>query len=137
MGSRCKKAIIAESVRESLHSWCKRVKARSKATNSITTRSTCSLESIIDEGDEIITVGSATLSPSSSFGHTDDELNHDQDCDLESSSISQQLDGHEFSFRHNNDDDRDEVVEARTETTLLDLLNKTYSTEPTGGGFRS
>ena len=129
MGSRCKKAIIAESVRESLHSWCKRVKARSKATNSITTRSTCSLESIIDEGDEIITVGSATLSPSSSFGHMDD-LNHHQDCDLESSSItiSGHLDPHEFSFRQTPHDyvvDQDEVVEARAETTLLDLLNNT------------
>ncbi|XP_057778651.1 MLO-like protein 4 [Salvia miltiorrhiza] len=121
MGSRCKKAIIAESVRESLHSWCKRVKARSKATNSITTRSTCSIESIIDEGDEIITVGSPTLSPSSSFGHMDEVQQH---CDLESSSISQ-----EFSFRQPHYDDdvvaRDEVVEAKIETTLLDLLNKT------------
>ncbi|XP_042054157.1 MLO-like protein 4 [Salvia splendens] len=130
MGSRCKKAIIAESVRESLHSWCKRVKARSKATNSITTRSTCSLESIINEGDEILTVGSPTLSPSSSFGHMDD-LNHHQDCDLESSSnitISGHLDPHEFSFRQTPHDyavDPDEVVEARTETTLLDLLNNT------------
>ncbi|XP_042051420.1 MLO-like protein 4 [Salvia splendens] len=126
MGSRCKKAIIAESVRESLHSWCKRVKAR---TNSITTRSTCSLESIIDEGDEIITVGSPTLSPSSSFGHMD-YLNHHQECDLESSSItiSGHLDPHEFSFRQTPHDyvvDPDEVVEARTETTLLDLLNNT------------
>lgn len=68
MGSRCKKALIAESVRDSLHSWCKRVKERSKrdAVNSIATRSTCSLGSTIDEGDEIITVGSPTISPCSS-----------------------------------------------------------------------
>ncbi|KAK6121337.1 hypothetical protein DH2020_044909 [Rehmannia glutinosa] len=44
MGSRCKKALIAESVRDSLHSWCKRVKERSKTTMSVTTRSTCSLD---------------------------------------------------------------------------------------------
>ncbi|CAK9175702.1 unnamed protein product [Ilex paraguariensis] len=70
MGSRCTKALIAESVRESLHSWCKRVKERSKrdALLSITTRSTCSLESIIDERDEIITVASCTISPCSSSG---------------------------------------------------------------------
>ncbi|KAH6826377.1 Seven transmembrane MLO family protein [Perilla frutescens var. hirtella] len=100
MGSRCKKAIIAESVRESLHSWCKR--ARSKATNSITTRSTCSLESIIDEGDEIITVGSPTLSPSSSacsltltlthMQEQDENTDHDQECHLHTSN------DHHFSF---------------------------------------
>ena len=68
MGSRCKKALIAENVRDSLHSWCKRVKERSKrdAVNSIATRSTCSLGSTIDEGDEIITVASPTISPCSS-----------------------------------------------------------------------
>ncbi|XP_010533960.1 PREDICTED: MLO-like protein 4 [Tarenaya hassleriana] len=61
MGSRCKKAVIAESVRESLHSWCKRVKERSKHT----ARSVCSLDTAtIDERDEI-TVG--TLSRSSSM----------------------------------------------------------------------
>ncbi|KAI8027878.1 MLO-like protein 4 [Camellia lanceoleosa] len=78
MGSKCKKAVIAESVRESLHSWCKRVRARSKrdALHSLTTRSTCSLESIIDERDEIITVGSGILSRSSSIGTLDHvELN--------------------------------------------------------------
>ncbi|KAF5951985.1 hypothetical protein HYC85_009929 [Camellia sinensis] len=78
MGSKCKKAVIAESVRESLHTWCKRVRARSKrdALHSLATRSTCSLESIIDERDEIITVGSGTLSRSSSIGTLDHvELN--------------------------------------------------------------
>ncbi|KAJ7968043.1 MLO-like protein [Quillaja saponaria] len=69
MGSHCKKALVAESVRESLHSWCKRVKARSKldSVHSIATRSVCSLESTIDERDEI-TVASGTLSRSSSLG---------------------------------------------------------------------
>ncbi|KAJ6342862.1 hypothetical protein OIU78_010725 [Salix suchowensis] len=42
MGSRFKKALVSESVRDSLHSWCKRVKERSKrdsATLSVATRS--------------------------------------------------------------------------------------------------
>ncbi|KAI8532119.1 hypothetical protein RHMOL_Rhmol11G0188700 [Rhododendron molle] len=73
MGSRCKKTVIAESVRESLHSWCKRVRERAKrdALHSVTTRSIGSLESIMDERDEIITVGSGTLSRCSSAGTLD------------------------------------------------------------------
>ncbi|GMI74532.1 MILDEW RESISTANCE LOCUS O 4 [Hibiscus trionum] len=67
MGSRCKKALVAESVRESLHSWCKRVKAKSKreSLHSHTTRSVCSLESIVDDERDAVTVG--TLSRSSSM----------------------------------------------------------------------
>ncbi|KAL4361870.1 hypothetical protein GQ457_04G000570 [Hibiscus cannabinus] len=68
MGSRFKKALVAESVRESLHSWCKRVKAKSKrdSLHSHTTRSVCSLESIADDdGRDAVTVG--TLSRSSSM----------------------------------------------------------------------
>ncbi|XP_075647225.1 MLO-like protein 4 isoform X2 [Castanea sativa] len=74
MGSRFKKALVSESVRESLHSWCKRVKERSKLRDSLhshTTRSVCSLDTTIDERDEI-TVASGTLSRSSSIG----SLNH-------------------------------------------------------------
>ncbi|GMY04960.1 MLO-like protein 4 [Fagus crenata] len=70
MGSRCKKALVSESVRDSLHSWCKRVKERSKLRDSLhshTTRSVCSLDTTIDERDEI-TVASGTLSRSSSLG---------------------------------------------------------------------
>ncbi|KAJ9158929.1 hypothetical protein P3X46_024472 [Hevea brasiliensis] len=69
MGSQWKKALVAESVRESLHSWCKRVKERSKrqTAHSVATRSVCSLDTTIDEGDEI-TVASGTISRSSSFG---------------------------------------------------------------------
>ncbi|XP_011028286.1 PREDICTED: MLO-like protein 4 [Populus euphratica] len=70
MGSRFKKALVAESVRDSLHSWCKRVKERSKrdsAALSVATRSVCSLDTTIDEQDEI-TVASGTLSRSSSLG---------------------------------------------------------------------
>ncbi|KAF4366356.1 hypothetical protein G4B88_026683 [Cannabis sativa] len=68
MGSRFKKALVAESVRESLHSWCKRVKEKSKreSLHSHTTRSVCSLESTIYEGDEI-TIASGTLSRSTSL----------------------------------------------------------------------
>lgn len=70
MGSRFRKALVAESVRDSLHSWCKRVKERSKrdsAALSVATRSVCSLDTTIDEQDEI-TVASGTLSRSSSLG---------------------------------------------------------------------
>lgn len=69
MGSRFRKALVAESVRDSLHSWCKRVKERSKrdsAALSVATRSVCSLDTTIDEQDEI-TVASGTLSRSSSL----------------------------------------------------------------------
>ncbi|KAA3482375.1 MLO-like protein 4 [Gossypium australe] len=67
MGSQCKKALVAESVRESLHSWRKRVKQKSKreSVHSHTARSVCSLESIIDDERDEITVG--TLSRSSSM----------------------------------------------------------------------
>lgn len=101
MGSRCKKTVIAESVRESLHSWCKRVRKRAKrdAVHSLTTRSTCSLESIMDERDEIITVGSGTLSRCSSMGTLDHiEVNVPSDKPgtyFEPSNPHQ----HEFSFR--------------------------------------
>ncbi|PIN02176.1 hypothetical protein CDL12_25306 [Handroanthus impetiginosus] len=121
MGSRCKKALIAESVRESLHSWCKRVKERSKITNSITTRSTCSL----DETDEITTVASVTLSPCSSGGSLSElDANGDQECALESSNPNND---HEFSFRHMHypSDNVDEIEEGKVDATLLELFRKT------------
>ncbi|KAK9077077.1 hypothetical protein SSX86_005412 [Deinandra increscens subsp. villosa] len=90
MGSRVRKALIAESVRDSLHSWCKRVKERSKTIHSVATRSTCSLGSTIDEGDEVITVASGTLSQSSSTG----TLNH-----LDENQDSNPLPEQELSFR--------------------------------------
>ncbi|PWA77652.1 Mlo-related protein [Artemisia annua] len=86
-----KKALIAESVRDSLHNWCKRVKERSKTLRSVATRSTCSLGSTIDEGDEEITVASGTLSQSSSTG----TLNHMDDDNQDSGPLPQQ----ELSFR--------------------------------------
>ncbi|XP_021864784.1 MLO-like protein 4 isoform X2 [Spinacia oleracea] len=60
MGSKCKKALVAESVRDSLHNWCKRVKEKSR--RSLAARSVCSL----DEIDEVTTVASLTLSRTSS-----------------------------------------------------------------------
>ncbi|KAL3635256.1 MLO-like protein 4 [Castilleja foliolosa] len=138
MGSRFKKALIAESVRDSLHSWCKRVKARSKATNSITTRSTCSLESTIDERDEIITVASGTLSQCSSQGSlsnlddiADRLSNGDGDPECGPDSFSQ--DEHEFSFRHMQDpneisqseDDAIDGMEEGKGETLFELFRKT------------
>lgn len=68
MGSRCKKALVTESVRDSLHSWCKRVKQKSKneSLHSHTARSVCSLESTFDERDEI-TVVSGTLTRTTSL----------------------------------------------------------------------
>ncbi|KAL6531641.1 hypothetical protein OROMI_028004 [Orobanche minor] len=94
MGSRFKKALIAESIRDSLHSWCKRVKQRSKTMNSMATRSACSPESTTDE---IITIASGTLSPCSSA----DSLSH-----LDANGVEDVEDGpgsfrpveHEFSF---------------------------------------
>ncbi|CAN1828959.1 MLO-like protein 4 [Linum perenne] len=68
MGSRCRKALVSESVRDSLRSWCKRVKERSKrdAAMSVATRSVCSLDTAtIDEGDEDgITIASMSRSSS-------------------------------------------------------------------------
>ena len=64
MGSKFKKSLIAESVRESLHSWCKRVKTkRSPLLSRVgTTTSICSLDTTMD--DETITVGTLSRSPS-------------------------------------------------------------------------
>lgn len=70
MGSKFKKSLFAESVRESLHSWCRRVREKSKRDPVLsrlgTTTSTCSLGSTIDETDETNTIGSGTLSRCSS-----------------------------------------------------------------------
>uniref|UniRef100_A0A175YEP9 MLO-like protein n=1 Tax=Daucus carota subsp. sativus TaxID=79200 RepID=A0A175YEP9_DAUCS len=139
MGSRLKKSLIAENVRDSLHSWCKRVKERSKhnAVNSITTRSTCSLGSTIDEGDEIITVASRTISPCSSTGSLNHLVDDSMTNELPDATIigSSDRSNHELSFRvsdyasygfnyeseiqDNVDDEEGKVV------TLFDLLRKT------------
>lgn len=138
MGSRHKKALIAESVRESLHSWCKRVKERSRrdALLSVTTRSTCSLESTIDERDEIITVASGTLSPCSSSGSLNhQDLNEESamqpDCDIEDSNPPH----NDISFRISEylsqtiasgaEENADELEEHHQPETLFDLFQKT------------
>ncbi|XP_052192632.1 MLO-like protein 4 [Diospyros lotus] len=128
MGSKCNKAVIAESVRVSLHSWCKRVKERSKrdALHSVTMRSTCSLESMIDERDEIITVGSGTLSRCSSAGTLDHvEVNATASTERQ----------HELSFRITENPGNSmgnaslEALQYEDEgakvETLLDLFQKT------------
>ncbi|XP_009796635.1 MLO-like protein 4 isoform X2 [Nicotiana sylvestris] len=122
MGSRCGKALVAESVRESLHSWCKRVKDKSKrdALRSITTRSTCSLGSTIDEGDEIATVTLSPCSSRGSFHHLDENvLSNDQqeDCIVETS--------HELSFRN-----REYSSEYLVTDTEENVDNERHSSEP-------
>lgn len=143
MGSRCGKALVAESVRESLHSWCKRVKDKSKrdaALRSITTRSTCSLGSTIDE------IATVTLSPCSSrgsFHHLDENvLSNDQqeDCIVETSyELSFRNVNREYSSEHlandteeNADNERHsseplvtDIEEAGKPDTLFDLFQKT------------
>ncbi|KAG9130252.1 hypothetical protein Leryth_004244 [Lithospermum erythrorhizon] len=135
MGSRCTKALIAESVRDSLHSWCRRVKERSKSRRdgrSITTRSTCSLGSTIDENDETITVGSGTLSRSSSLGslHQVDinvSLTEQEDFDIQTTDSPEDM--HELSFRILDDDSLQPLgrnVEGNKEhETLVDLFRRT------------
>nr|GFA77548.1 MLO-like protein 4 [Tanacetum cinerariifolium] len=106
---------------------CKRVKERSKTLRPLATRSTCSLESTIDEGDEEITVASGTLSQSSSTG----TLNHMDDDNQDSSPLPQQelsLRMPEYlsdTMRHvptNHDIKEDEESKVQT---LEDLFQKT------------
>ncbi|MCD7451367.1 hypothetical protein HAX54_011296 [Datura stramonium] len=129
MGTRCGKALVAESVRDSLHSWCKRVKDRSKrdALRSITTRSTCSLGSTIDEGDEIATVASVTLSPCSSrgsFHHLDENVllnDQQEDWIVETSNQPE----HEPSFRN-----REYSCDALVTSTEEIVDDERHSSEP-------
>ncbi|OWM79348.1 hypothetical protein CDL15_Pgr003521 [Punica granatum] len=148
MGSRCKKALVAESVRESLHSWCKRGKEKSKRHHlrSHTVRSTCSLDSTIYERDEI-TVASGTLSRSSSINSA---LNQDTitSIDMVDSTVLDTPNHHdkELSFRmeeylteslkmssnqpypHHENGEGDEEAGNRADgrpDTLLDLFRKT------------
>lgn len=93
MGSKCKKALVAESVRDSLHNWCKRVKEKSR--RSLAARSVCSL----DEIDEVTTVASLTLSPSSSVASLNEvkvtDVEHPDEARLQNSTAAPD----EFSFR--------------------------------------
>nr|GMD02851.1 MLO-like protein 4 isoform X1 [Ipomoea batatas] len=119
MGSRCRKALIAESVRESLHSWCKRVRQKSKR-GTLTTRSVCSLESTVDERDEVTTVASLTLSPCSS-SRSLNALDEDGDPTVHPDQLE-----HDFPFReeHGAEDNVNDTEEGRPET-LLQLFQKT------------
>ncbi|KAL2342242.1 hypothetical protein Fmac_010182 [Flemingia macrophylla] len=135
MGSRCKKALVAESVRESLHSWCKRVKHKSKH-DSHTARSVCSLESTIDERDEI-TVVSGTLTRSSSLESLNqitvtsvDQLNFETPNNTKDSiKVAEYLS--ESMYTSNppqpsyNGEDRVGNGEEAKANTLLDLFQKT------------
>lgn len=138
MGSRCKKALVTESVRESLHSWCKRVKHKSKhdSLHSHTARSVCSLESTIDERDEI-TVVSGTLTRSSSLESLNqitvtsvDQLNFEtSNKPKDSIKVAEYLS--ESVYTNNppqpsfSGKDRDGNEEEAKINTLLDLFQKT------------
>ncbi|KAK9167776.1 hypothetical protein Scep_002967 [Stephania cephalantha] len=139
MGSRCKKAVIAESVRESLHSWCKRVKEKSKCNSlyssySVTARSTCSLESIADERDEI-TVASCALSRCGSVGSLNEitaaeEQNEHNEAEFRNSDQNQFDQSLRISDRPSNrtlppNVDNDAGENASNVETLLDLFRRT------------
>ncbi|XP_073224775.1 MLO-like protein 4 isoform X2 [Cicer arietinum] len=133
MGSRCKKALVTESVRESLHSWCKRVKQKSKneSMHSHTARSVCSLESTIDERDEI-TVVSGTLSRTTSLDLESlnqitvtsvDQLNFVTSNNLhDSTNLSESV---HINSPYNDGDHVGNAEEAKIESTLFELFQKT------------
>ncbi|KAL6658466.1 hypothetical protein ACP70R_004052 [Stipagrostis hirtigluma subsp. patula] len=78
MGSKFKKSLVSENVRESLHSWCKRVKDRSRnnplfsRNGTVTSRSVCSLDTTYETDHETNTV--CTLSRTVSASSLDDQL---------------------------------------------------------------
>ncbi|KAJ6715478.1 MLO-LIKE PROTEIN 1 [Salix viminalis] len=141
MGSRFKKALVSESVRDSLHSWCKRVKERSKrdsAALSVATRSVCSLDTTVDEQDEI-TVASGSLSRSSSLGSVNEVVvttpHEQEEAEEDGETLNPHQDHHQLSLRiveYLNDttmqpppftDEDDEEEESRPET-LLELFRR-------------
>lgn len=128
MGSRCKKALVTESVRDSLHSWCKRVKQKSKHDHSLhshTARSICSLESTIDERDEV-TVVSGTLTRTTSLDL--ESLNQITVTSVDQLNFSNNLqDSTDLSEPVHINSHYNDVIngeEAKVET-LLDLFHKT------------
>uniref|UniRef100_A0A803N0H6 Uncharacterized protein n=1 Tax=Chenopodium quinoa TaxID=63459 RepID=A0A803N0H6_CHEQI len=106
MGSKCKKALVAESVRDSLHNWCKRVKEKSR--RSLAARSVCSLDDI----DEVTTVASLTLSRSSSVASLNEvkitEVEHPNEAGPQDSVVPDEL-----SFRMS------EYISQSAENTFL------------------
>ncbi|KAL9390835.1 hypothetical protein Peur_014755 [Populus x canadensis] len=146
MGSRFRKALVAESVRDSLHSWCKRVKERSKrdsAALSVATRSVCSLDTTIDEQDEI-TVASGTLSRSSSLGSLNEVTvappHEQEEAEEDAETSNPHQDHHQLSLRieeylndttlqpppiiDEEDDDLGDEEGSRAET-LIELFQRT------------
>ncbi|KAK9678003.1 hypothetical protein RND81_11G181400 [Saponaria officinalis] len=134
MGSKCKKALVAESVRDSLHSWCKRVKEKSKRSH--TAQSVCSL----DEIDETNTVASLTLSPSSSVASLNEiKVAHPEQTedaqvgnsmagpsDFTSFRIEEYISqSAQVTFQDDSDHDPTGIEEERMADTLADLLRKT------------
>lgn len=57
MGSKFKKSVVSENVRESLHKWRKRVRHKTQHARSL---SVSSLDFTVDEFDESVTVGTLT-----------------------------------------------------------------------------
>ncbi|KAL5204836.1 hypothetical protein ABZP36_009707 [Zizania latifolia] len=81
MGSKFKKSLVSESVRESLHSWCKRVKDKSRhnplfaGNGTVTSRSVCSLDTTYEETDhETNTVCTLSRTVSATSLELDEEL---------------------------------------------------------------
>jgi mlo protein len=61
MGSKFKKSVVSENVRESLHKWCKRVRHKTQHARSL---SVSSLDFTVDEFEETLTVGTLTRTAS-------------------------------------------------------------------------
>ena len=80
MGSKFKKSLVSESVRDSLHSWCKRIKDRRhnplfSRNGTLTSRSVCSLDTTIyEEATDHETNTVCTLSRTVSASSLDEEL---------------------------------------------------------------
>ncbi|KAL9669973.1 hypothetical protein QQ045_007523 [Rhodiola kirilowii] len=128
MGSKFRKALMPQSVRDSLHNWCKRVKERSKrdTAHSVTTRSVCSVESTIDELDETITIGSAgSLSRTSSAA----SMNYITVTNPAFETPDQQEDEqNHFDISEDSPSPANEISEYREDSraeTLLQLFQKT------------
>ncbi|KAL5704072.1 MLO-like protein 4 [Ranunculus cassubicifolius] len=126
MGSKCKKALLAEIKQRSKH--------ESMHSRTYTARSTCSLESILD--DETCTVGSGTLSRCSSLNQLTVDSTMAKELSEVILQISEQPQYNRRSLRvseylnnnssiepvDNSDNDRDDIV---PQDTLLDLFRKT------------
>ncbi|XP_065869894.1 MLO-like protein 4 isoform X2 [Euphorbia lathyris] len=141
MGSRWKKALVSESVRESLHGWCKRVKERSKreSVHSMATRSVCSLDTTFEEEGDEITVASRSSSLASFNGLTTDtdppqHQHHDDDAEP-SNTLPLQLSlriedylNHTASHPQTIDDDDDDPHNKEGSIVQLQTLSELFRT---------